>query len=128
MKNIVIADKIKSLINPEKIKLIIFFILVISLPTLPNKSFGTGIITSITFSGPNDPNHQNVVQLTMQGGFNQGACDPSLAAIRNTPDRNDMISSILMAYAINQPISVTLNETDKYFGQRFTIERINFTK
>jgi hypothetical protein len=84
-----------------------------------------GKISSITFSGPDDPNHPNVVQITIEGGFNAGDCDQTFAAIRKDDDRNHIISFALAAYASKQSISVVLNESDKYFLSRCTISRIS---
>ncbi len=84
-----------------------------------------GKITAIMFSGPDDANHVNVVQIAIEGGFSNGACDPTLAAVRNTPDRKDIIAFLLTAYATNQSVTVVVNPNDMYFGTRCTISRVS---
>jgi len=85
-----------------------------------------GKIVQIDFSGPDDPNHPNIVQLMIEGGFSSsGSCDPNYAAIRNTADRKHLISFALTAYASGQSVNVFLNPLDNYFGTRCTVARIS---
>ena len=83
-----------------------------------------GLITSIVFSGPDDPSHQNVVQIQLEGGFEFSNCNSSFSAIRNTEAREAMISFALSAYVAKIPVAVKLNSNDKYFSDRCTISRI----
>lgn len=85
----------------------------------------TGKLTAIMFSGPDDPNHANIVQIMIEGGFSNGACDPTLAAVRNTPDRKELIAFLLTAYATNQSVTIVLNPNDAYFGTRCSIARVS---
>ncbi len=103
-------------------------LLAIGLLALSSESMSAGRITSIAFSGPDDPNHINIVQIEIEGGFsgegNAQGCNPSLAAIRNSPDRQYLISYLLTAYATKEKIKLVLNPTDKYLNDRCTISRI----
>ncbi|WOI37706.1 hypothetical protein R1T43_01320 [Alteromonas sp. CI.11.F.A3] len=84
-----------------------------------------GLITSIVFSGPDDPSHQDIVQIQLEGGFSEFTnCNSSYSAIRNTETREAMISFALSAYLAKIPVAVKLNSNDKYFSDRCTISRI----
>ena len=93
-------------------------------------SLGAGKITAIWHSGPDDPSHANVIQIQIEGGFaqeiNAEGCNPNYAAIRNTQERQHMISYLLAAYATKERVGVVLNPADKYYtnGGRCTISRI----
>ncbi len=50
---------------------------------------------------------------------------PSYAAIRNTEDRQHLISFALTAFVSKEPVVVVLNGGDKYFADRCTISRIS---
>lgn len=84
-----------------------------------------GKITQINFCGPDDPNHPNIVQISIEGGFtNWGGCDQWFAAIKNTTDRKDLIAFALTAYTSGQAVRVELNTSETYFGGRCMIARI----
>lgn len=84
-----------------------------------------GEITAIWFAGPDDPNHVDVVQIQISGGYSMVGCDSSYAAIRNDANRAHMISFALAAYVSKDPVAVVLNPSDKYFSDRCTISRIS---
>ena len=90
-----------------------------------------GRIIQIDFSGPDDPVHPDVVQLTIEGGFNVAGCDSGYAAIRNDSKRQHLISFALAAYESGRSVTVVLNPSDKYFPSqnapngRCTISRIS---
>ncbi len=84
-----------------------------------------GKIIGINFSGPDDPNHINIVQFQIEGGFASAGCNVQFAAIRNTEDRQHLISFALAAFASKEPVVVVLNGGDKYFADRCTISRIS---
>jgi len=90
-----------------------------------------GRITQIDFSGPDDPSHPDVVQISIEGGFNVAGCDSTYAAVRNDSRRLHMISFLLDSYINGRPIKVVLNPNDKYFPSsnapngRCTIARIS---
>ena len=77
------------------------------------------------FSGPDDPNHTDIVQLQIEGGLNTEGCDLTYTAIRVSEDRNHMISFAIAAYMSQTPVRLILNPSDKYFGTRCTVARIN---
>jgi hypothetical protein len=99
--------------------------IIISLMIIAPSAFAAGEITGLNFSGPDDPNHPNVIQIQIEGGFNSGSCDATFAAIRNTEDRKHLISFALTAFASKEPVTVVLNGSDKYFSERCTISRIS---
>ena len=84
-----------------------------------------GVITGIWVAGPDDPNHPNVVQISIAGGFSSGACHPTVAAVRSTADRKELIAFLLAAYTTNQSVTVVLNPSDVYFDSRCTIARVS---
>ncbi len=90
-----------------------------------------GRIIQIDFSGPDDPNHPEVVQITIEGGFSVTGCDSTYAAIRSDSRRQHLISFALEAYASGRPVKVVLNSADKYYptpnaaNGRCTISRIS---
>lgn len=92
---------------------------------ISSTAFAGGKITGINFSGPDDGNHPNIVQIQIEGGFNSGDCDTQFAAIRNTPDRKHLISFALIAYTTKEPVDVALNGADKYFASRCTISTMS---
>ena len=87
--------------------------------------FSAGKITDIVFSGPDDSPHQNIVQIQIEGGFNRSGCNRTFAAIRNTTDRQHLISFALMAFTSKIPVDVRLG-SDKYLSDRCTITRLTF--
>jgi hypothetical protein len=91
-------------------------------------SVGTGRITSVGFSGPDDPNHANIIQFEIEGGFsteyNAQGCNVTFVAIRNTQDRQHLISYLLTAYTTKEKIGLVLNPSDKYYDDRCTVARI----
>jgi len=90
-----------------------------------------GRIIQIDFAGPDDPTHPDVVQITIEGGFNVAGCDSTYAAIRNDSRRQHMISFLLESYLAGRSIKVVLNPNDKYYPSanaangRCTIARIS---
>ena len=90
-----------------------------------------GRITQIDFSGPDDPNHPDVVQITIEGGYSVAGCDSTYAAIRSDSRRQHLISFALEAYLSGRPVRVVLNAADKYYpapnaaNGRCTISRIS---
>jgi len=107
-----------------RMRMSLFGILLIGLMVIASHVHA-GIITGVNFSGPDDPHHPNIVQITIEGGFNNVDCDQTLAAIRNTDDRQHLISYALAAFVSKQPVVIVLNGVDKYFGTRCTISRIS---
>jgi hypothetical protein len=107
-----------------------FFIklMVLSQLTISSVAFGAGQVSVVSFSGPDDPDHKDIVQFEIVGGFsgeyNAGSCNASFAAIRNTPERQHMISFLLTAYATKANVKLVLNQNDKYFMDRCTVSRI----
>lgn len=93
-------------------------------------ALGEGKITAIWYSGPDDMSHANVIQIQIEGGFakeiNAAGCNPHYAAIRNTQERQHMISYLLTAYTTKEKVGVILNPADKYYtdDDRCTISRI----
>ncbi len=84
-----------------------------------------GKITNIWMSGPDDPNHINIVQITIEGGFSTvGGCSAQHAAVR-IEGREHLVSFILAAYKTEEPIKVVLNPADKYYADRCTISRVS---
>jgi hypothetical protein len=98
--------------------------MVTSLTIISSSAFASGKIIGINFSGPDD-GHPNVVQIQIEGGFNEAGCNTTFAAIRVTDDRKHLISFALSAYATKEPVSIVLNKTDPYFLDRCTIKRIS---
>lgn len=96
----------------------------IGLLVLSVNAWADGKITGLVFSGPDDPSHQNIVQIQIEGGFSYGNCNTTFAAIRNSQDRQHMISFALAAYATGKPVAVKLNQSDTYYSDRCTISRI----
>lgn len=84
-----------------------------------------GKITSMNFSGPDDGSHPNIVQIQIEGGIDREGCNARFVAIRNTADRQHLISFALTAYSIKEPVSLVLNIADKYHTDRCTIQRIS---
>ncbi len=74
-----------------------------------------GRIIQIDFSGPDDPVHPNVVQLTIEGGYSVAGCDATYAAIRNDAQRQHMISFALASFESGRSVNVVLNPNDKYY-------------
>lgn len=107
---------------------IIKALLFLGLIIVNSQAMSAGRVTHIWFSGPDDPNHTDVIQIAIEGGFsgeyNAGGCDSSLAAIRNSSERQHLISFLLTAYATKEKIGVALNPSDKYHTNRCTISRI----
>ena len=101
-------------------KLILGGVLIMS-----SNSYAAGKITGIDFSGPDDPNHPNIVQIQIEGGYNTGSCNNRFAAIRDTADRKNMVAFALKAYLSKEPVNILLNKEDKYFSNRCTISRIS---
>jgi hypothetical protein len=99
--------------------------IIIGLIFITPSVLASGKIIGINFSGPDDPNHVNIVQISIEGGFKYGSCDVVFAAIRNTEDRKHLISFALAAFASKEPVQVVLNGGDKYYGERCTISRIS---
>lgn len=103
----------------------------ILLAILPSLALADGRIVQIDCSGPDDPNHPDVVQIAIEGGFNVAGCDSTYAAIRNDARRQHLISFALAAYESGRPVKVVLNPSDKYFPSqnapngRCTIARIS---
>ncbi|MDE1464410.1 hypothetical protein [Spartinivicinus poritis] len=85
----------------------------------------SGKITGISFSGPDDDIHSNLVQIQIEGGYNSPNCDTTRAAIRNTEDRQHLIKFALTAFKNETPVDIVLMEEDKYFRERCTIKRIS---
>jgi hypothetical protein len=102
-------------------------IALLSLFLISFNSIGTGRITSVSFSGPDDPNHAHIVQFEIEGGFsgeyNAQSCNATFAAIRNTADRQHLISYLLTAYTTKEKIGLVLNPSDKYYDDRCTVAR-----
>ncbi|WP_281628852.1 hypothetical protein [Vibrio sp. St2] len=94
-------------------------------------SLSAGPVKVITFSGPDDMNHANIVQIEIEGGLANEilaeGCNTRFAAIRNTLERQHMISYVLAAYATKESVQLVLNPSDKYFQDRCTISRISST-
>ena len=90
-----------------------------------------GRIIQIDFSGPDDPNHPDVVQIVLEGGYTVAGCDSTYAAIRSDSRRQHLISFVLEAYVSGRPVKVVLNPADKYYpasnapNGRCTIARIS---
>jgi hypothetical protein len=74
-----------------------------------------GRIIQVDFSGPDDPSHPNVLQITIEGGFSVAGCDSTYAAIRSDASRRHLIDFALASYASGQSVKVVLNPSDKYF-------------
>ncbi len=92
---------------------------------LGSDCFADGKILKMWFAGPDDPNHPNIVQLQIEGGVGSEGCDLTYAAIRTGEERKHMISFAIAAYMSQTPVRLTLNPSDKYYGTRCTVARIN---
>ncbi len=96
---------------------------------LSSHAFSDGVITDIWFSGPDDFGHSDIVQIYIGNDFSVPGCHESFSAIRNTSDRQHMISFAIAAYISKEPVRVVLNANDTYFGTgsatRCTISRIS---
>jgi hypothetical protein len=105
------------------LKLIMLFILIAS-PLVHS----AGKITGIGFAGPKDGSHPNIVQISIEGGFageyNSAGCAPELAAVRVNDETRHLVSYLLAANATQEKITVVLDPTDKYFGERCTITTV----
>jgi len=100
-------------------------LLFISLSIVFSHVQAAGKITGINFSGPDDPNHPNIIQIQIEGGYNSGDCNTQFAAIRDSADRKHLISFAIAAYATKEPVTIVVNNSDKYFQDRCTISRIS---
>ena|SRR5436190_10532540 len=107
------------------------FVAALSLCALSSFAHADGRITQIDFSGPDDPTHPNVVQITIEGGFSVAGCDSTYAAIRSDSSRQHMINFAIAAYVNGQPVRIVLNPNEKYYPSsnapngRCTIARIS---
>jgi hypothetical protein len=107
------------------------FISAVLLSAFSSLAYADGRILQIDFCGPDDPNHPDVVQISIEGGFSVAGCDSIYAAIRNDSRRQHMISFLLDSYANGRPVKVVLNPNDKYYpaanaaNGRCTIARIS---
>ncbi|MGH1486481.1 MAG: hypothetical protein ACRBCI_09695 [Cellvibrionaceae bacterium] len=101
------------------------FITMAIMTLLATNCFADGKIIKMWFAGPDDPNHTNIVQLQIEGGLATEGCDLTYAAIRTGEDREHLISFAIAAYMSQTPVRLTLNPSDKYFGTRCTVARIN---
>ncbi|EGU61589.1 hypothetical protein VINI7043_16053 [Vibrio nigripulchritudo ATCC 27043] len=94
-------------------------------------SLSAGPIIGISFSGPDDINHANIVQIELGGGlaneYLAEGCNTRFAAIRNTLERQHMISYALAAHTTKKSVTLVLNSSDKYFQDRCTVSRISST-
>ncbi|MCX4027738.1 hypothetical protein H0A36_21235 [Endozoicomonas sp. SM1973] len=106
----------------KKLANIAIMAFLLSAHSLTNAS---GKITGISFSGPDDDIHSNLVQIQIEGGYNSPNCDITRAAIRNTEDRQHLIKFALTAFKNETPVDIVLMEEDKYFRERCTIKRIS---
>lgn len=86
---------------------------------------GPGAITGVLVSGPADPDHPDVVQISLSGGYSEPGCDASLNAIRNTPQNRELIALAMLVYLSGNPVYITLDPTDTYYPGRCAIVRID---
>jgi len=107
------------------------FIAALVLSVFSTVAWADGRITQIDVSGPDDPNHPDVVQIVIEGGYAVAGCDGNYAAIRNDTKRQPMINFAMAAYANGQSVKIVLNPADKYYpaqnapNGRCTIARIS---
>lgn len=104
-------------------KKIFFLMMMLLLPVGVN---ATGVILSMVSGGPDYSAYPGVIQIRIEGGFDNASCDPTYAAIRNTSDRTHLISLALTAYTTQKPVHAVLNSADKYYSNRCTISRLSF--
>lgn len=86
---------------------------------------GPGVITGVLVSGPADPDHPDVVQISLSSGYSQSGCDATLNAIRNTPQNKELIALAMLAYLAGNPVYITLDPADTYYPGRCAIVRID---
>lgn len=105
--------------------------LALVLSTLTSLAMADGRIVQMDFCGPDDPNHPDVVQIIIEGGFNVAGCDRDWAAIRVDGKRQHLIEFAKEAFATGRAVKVVLNPNDKYYpagnaaNGRCTISRIS---
>lgn len=78
-----------------------------------------GRIIRIDFAGATFVSHPDVVQIQIEGGFSQGTCNTTFAAARKRDSQ--LVSFLLASHMAGAPITVYLDETDRYFDNRCTI-------
>ncbi len=76
-------------------------------------SANDGKILKMNFSGETFSSHPDVVQLSIEGGYDYGACNNEYAAIRKRDEH--LISLALAAYMAGKPVRVWLNTNEVYF-------------
>jgi len=104
----------------NKVVGIIFF----SLSLVFSSVQAAGRITSLNFKGPDSPDTPSIIQIKIEGGYNVAGCSPTFAAIRSTGDRAFLINFAMFAYKTQEPISIEINQNDKYYLDRCTISGI----
>jgi hypothetical protein len=86
-----------------------------------------GLITSLGFAGGIDVSHPDVVQVSIEGGYDFGTCHNSIAGIRK--EDVHLIGAVMAAYAQGKPIKVWIDEgNDIYFqhGNRCVISSVSY--
>jgi len=82
-----------------------------------------GRITAIAFAGAAFGPHPDVVQIKIEGGFSQGTCDATIAAVRKRDGH--LISLLLAAQLAGLVIDVYLDESDRYYADRCVISLVS---
>jgi hypothetical protein len=81
--------------------------------SLPVLAANEGRITSMAFAGERMWSHPDVVQIQIEGGFDFGNCNKTLAAIRKSDEH--LVSAATAAYVADKPIKVWIDQGDIYY-------------
>ena len=91
--------------------------LIISLCMLLFSAFSfaanSGKITYMLAASKTNTSHTDVVQISIEGGFSNGACDTAYAGIRKSDSH--LISLALTAYTTGKPVTVYIDAGDVYY-------------
>ena len=94
--------------------------------SLASYAANEGRITSMAFAGEGMGSHPDIVQVQIEGGYDFGNCNKTLAAIRKSDEH--LISAATAAYVADKPIKVWLEQGDIYYenDNRCTISYVIF--
>lgn len=91
----------------------------------------SGVIKTLTMSGPNDVHHINVAQIDFGSEImNTPGCNKRFAAIRNDRNNTHLISLAISALVTKTSVTIDLNSADIYFSadSRCTISRLSVSE